>query len=429
MRSKIDNRTTHIPLSLRPGLSNGRRTAWILSFTPVAKEPRVIRQASALEQDGWRVVVVGFASNEECPSGWHFFELCKQYEYSWLMRRLLGISRRIGNALIRYAPINSLKQLGAKLFHRAVPEYRWAAQIANKALSSHPELTPDLVISHDYYSADAGWQLAQKANAKFSIDCHEYARGQYMNDPIWVRNMRPYVIALQDYFLARADAVTTVSKGIAQLLNQEQELKRPVTTIRSMPRYVRQPMKTCGSPIIVLYHGVISPIRGLDLAVKSMKHWRKEFHFLLRGDIQPEYREHLYAIANEVGVADRFCIEPRVSFDEIIPTANQADIGYFVHEDTSPQKRFVLPNKFFEYVMAGLALCTSNLPEMAALIRRYEMGFLVEKFDEVSIANCINSYDRESINTMKQRALDAANDLNWEMEQSRLLELYARLVP
>ena len=76
-------------------------------------------------------------------------------------------------------------------------------------------------------------------------------------------------------------------------------------------------------------------------------------------------------------MSERLTIEPPVPFDQIVPAANRADIGYFVHLDTSPQRRFVLPNKFFEYVMAGLALCVSDLPEMARLVRQYDMGVLV----------------------------------------------------
>jgi glycosyltransferase involved in cell wall biosynthesis len=235
------------------------------------------------------------------------------------------------------------------------------------------------------------------------------------------------VIGLQDYFLSRADAVTTVCEGIARLLDREQELRRPVRVVRSVPFYTPQPFRPTGDTIIVLYHGEIYRSRGLHLAVRSMRLWRPEFRLLLRGYSDPSYVEELWRIARDAGVEGRVTIEPPVPFDQIVPAANRADIGYFVHQDISPQRRFVLPNKFFEYVMAGLALCVSDLPEMANLVKRFGFGQLVEACEEEAIAAAINSLDRQRIDAMKRRSIEAARELSWESEKQRMLSLYEEL--
>jgi hypothetical protein len=98
-----------------------------------------------------------------------------------------------------------------------------------------------------------------------------------------------------------------------------------------------------------------------------------------------------------------------------------------VHQDVSPQKRFALPNKFFEYVMAGLALCVSDLPEMARLTRQYGLGKLVGAYDETAIAETINSFDRASIDAYKKASIAAAADLNWDTERKQMLSLYEEL--
>jgi len=77
--------------------------------------------------------------------------------------------------------------------------------------------------------------------------------------------------------------------------------------------------------------------------------------------------------------------------------------------------------------MAGLALCVSDLPEMARLVSQYDLGVLVADCSEQTIADAINSFDHERINAFKQRSVAAARELNWEAERRHLLSLYEEL--
>jgi glycosyltransferase involved in cell wall biosynthesis len=378
---------------------------------------------------GWRVVVFGFEGSSPRMAEWNFVRLpMDKVPYAGVFFIFLRAMRRVGLAIARWGCFPYIKFAGAKIYHSSIPQWRWIRKEIKEFSSDRKDMAPDLVISHDYFTADVGYRSAKKFKAKFVIDCHEYARGQFMHDQKWVKFMQPYVIAFQDHYLARAHAVTTVCDGIAELLNKEQKLQRPVEVIRSVPFLNAQPFRPTGNTIRVLYHGEIHYIRGIHKAIKSMRLWRKEFELVLRGNCSAEYLEYLKNLAEECGVAHRVHFEKAVAFDQIIPAANQADIGYFVHKDLSPQKRFVLPNKYFEYVMAGIALCVSDLPEMARLLKQYEFGKLVSDYSEEEIAKTINSFNRENIDAMKKASLRAATELNWEREQKRMLKLYEEIL-
>lgn len=419
----------NVEVRYEAGSSNGDRTAWIVSYTGVSNEPRVIRQAAALIGAGWRVVVLGYVGHSPRPTEWHFVELPLENDYSRLMRFAMDVVRRFAWAATYFGPGDRVREIGAKAFHACLPRYRWTRRKVISFLKRRPDLRPQLVICHDYFTLDIGYGVATRAGAKFVVDCHEYARGQYMDNPYWVKYVRPYVTAFQNHFLARADAVTTVCEGIAELINREEMLKRPVRVIRSVPFRNIQPFRPTGESITVFYLGEIYYMRGLHKAIKSIPLWRPEFRFVMQGNVEPGYGERLMEIATELGVADRVEIRPPVPFNDIVPSANRiGDIGYFVHKDLSPQKRFVLPNKYFEYVMAGLALCVSDLPEMARLVRQYGFGRLVPRYDEQAIADVINSFDRVSIDEMKQRSLAAAEELNWDVEKRQMLNLYEEIL-
>jgi hypothetical protein len=100
-----------------------------------------------------------------------------------------------------------------------------------------------------------------------------------------------------------------------------------------------------------------------------------------------------------------------------------------VLENYSPQREFTLPNKFFEYIMAGLALCVSNLPEMAKIMRQYDLGPLVPDCEPRLIASAINALTREWIDACKQRSLAAARELCWERENAVFIQALQDSVP
>ena len=74
----------------------------------------------------------------------------------------------------------------------------------------------------------------------FSVDCHEYARGQYMHDDDWKKYSRPYICGMHDYYFPKADLLTTVCDGIANCLEHEETLRRKVQVVRSVPFYSEQ---------------------------------------------------------------------------------------------------------------------------------------------------------------------------------------------
>ena len=73
--------------------------------------------------------------------------------------------------------------------------------------------------------------------------------------------------------------------------------------------------------------------------------------------------------------------------------------------------------------MAGLALVVSDLPEIRRIVEVNKNGMLVDKCNEKEIAKTINMLNRDRINEMKRRSLEAAKHLNWESEQYKFLNL------
>lgn len=285
-------------------------------------------------------------------------------------------------------------------------------------------LRPALIIAHDYQTAPIADIFSKRFLCPYSVDVHEYAKEQYNHSRWWRAIFKPWVYRIQHIYLSKSAFNTTVCDSIADLIEKDYApLARP-TVLRSMPSYIEMPFRPTEEKITVLYNGIIYPSRGLDMAIESLPLWRPEFHLVIRGPADVAYIEILKQKAHILGVEGRVKFESPVLFRDIIPTSNQADIGYFIQGTTNAQKRFALPNKFFEYISAGLALCIGNMPEMTRIMNRYDLGKIANEYTAENIAATINSFTRDQIDTYKKNNLLAAKELCWEKESFTMLQSY-----
>jgi glycosyltransferase involved in cell wall biosynthesis len=291
------------------------------------------------------------------------------------------------------------------------------------------DLHADIWLANDWTALPLAARLAREKGGVYVYDTHEFATEEYAEKPQWRRWKRPIVQALERLFIVDAQVVSTVSDGIARRLDRLYSLPHPTLVVRNTPYYEPCSFRPTGSRIRVLYHGIIVPGRGLEVAIDSVAEWRGEFQLTIRGPDNPEFTPALRAQIAERGLGDRVVLAPPVAMTALVHEATAFDIGFFALPGHSRHNEFALPNKIFEYMMAGLCLCTTELPEIAALIDRYGLGATVPTLEAAAIAAAINSLDRERIDVCKRNALNAARELCWEQESERLLAAYRPLLP
>jgi glycosyltransferase involved in cell wall biosynthesis len=112
---------------------------------------------------------------------------------------------------------------------------------------------------------------------------------------------------------------------------------------------------------------------------------------------------------------------------QLVSAATAFDVGLMALPGHSAHNRFALPNKIFEYMMAGLALCVSDLTSMRGVAETSKAGVLIADVTPLEIAAAINGLTRERVDAYKRAALAAAQTYNWETEGARLLAALARL--
>jgi glycosyltransferase involved in cell wall biosynthesis len=139
-----------------------------------------------------------------------------------------------------------------------------------------------------------------------------------------------------------------------------------------------------------------------------------------------ELESDLRGMVSEHQMEDMIDFIPYIETNRLVSTAAQADIGIVLFEPTSVNYAHALPNKFFEYLMAGLPVLASNIDTFEEYINKYQVGVTVNPLDKDAIRSAIQrmTSDDEQLAQWGRNASRAAEKLNWEMESEKLLDIY-----
>ena len=288
----------------------------------------------------------------------------------------------------------------------------------------------EVVHAQDLYSLPVAYVAARVHSAALIYDSHEYYLG--MDSLIGRRFERSVWAFVERAFIGKADRVITVGDAIADILRARYSIRRPVV-VRNCPAFrrfersdaLRERLRIPKAVGIVLYQGVMDAGRGLFTILESVK--RVEGCCLVMlgdGHILDELKEH----ARRLDLSDRTFFPGSVPLQDLMRYTASADVGIHLIENTCPNHYYCLPNKLFEYMMAGLPVIISDFPEIGKVVRGAQAGLLVNPEEPAQIADAIRRLlsDGELLRKFSEHGLKAAEErYNWERESLKLERVYS----
>lgn len=313
-----------------------------------------------------------------------------------------------------------LRQAPASLLPISADALYWGSATKLAARRDLIRFQPDLVIANDWRALPVAYAAKQACKARIIYDSHEFASEEFADSWRWRLLARRHVVRIEARYIREADAVMTVSDGIADALAARYGLARP-TVISNTPGWQETAFRPTGDRVTVLYHGAIVPRRGLETLIDSVRLWPASFRLVIRGPAQGGFDQHLRTLAGDLG--ERVSFAAAVAPDQVVPTAAQADIGIFLLSNSTTHARFAMPNKIFEYIQAGLMVISSDLLEIRKVVESAGCGLLLDRDTPQAIATCLAGLDPARIDACKRAALARAKELNFEAEGAKLLTL------
>ncbi len=384
----------------------------LLSYSAIADDPRVRRQGDAIRDAGWTPIGFGLAGAKSQQPNW------KVVETSDRSVRANHTVQRAGKLAAMVASMASGKaDPWLTSMFPGLPGFLDAARRQHC----------DLWIANDWPMLHLVQQLCAEQSVPYVYDTHELATDEFGQDWRWKLTRLPLVRRVEGRGIRAAARVSCVCDGIGRELVKTYALRTQPLVIRNVPEYTppsstQASLAPASDRIRVLYHGIIAPGRGIEETIASVPDWRPEFSLTVRGPADSAYREQLRAQITRLGMAERVVLAEPVRMTQMVNEAARFDVGYFALPGNSLHNLHVLPNKLFEYIMAGLALCVSDLPEMSAVVRSHDLGVLITSVTRSSITEAINALSPDRIATYKRNARLAAKALNWGQEKRKLID-------
>ena len=233
---------------------------------------------------------------------------------------------------------------------------------------------------------------------------------------------------IEKAFITGVNHVITTGEMDAAFLRKQYRINNFVV-IRNLPIYKKidnpvdlyEQFKISRDKKILIYQGVIFHGRGLKSIFGILKELPEVVLVILgRG----EYENDFFEMVKEMNITDQVVFGGNIQQDELLNYTAGAYIGLAMIENVSLSYYYALPNKLFEYILAGIPVIVSNLPQMDEIVKKYNVGFSIEPDSEDELKNAIKKLceDETLYSNIKNNCLDASKTLNWDIEIKKLLK-------
>ncbi|MBN3583042.1 hypothetical protein JYB64_11650 [Algoriphagus aestuarii] len=346
----------------------------ILSYSEIHSDPRVLRQIALLESLGFELVLSGL----DYLGDHVFYPLTKSKSN---LSRAVKLGTMVGR-------VNRLR----------VKEFLY-----NSSLKELEKLKPKfgLIIANDAETWPVAIALKKKhPKARIIFDAHEFYPGQFTDDLKWIWFHKRFSKFLCKNYIPKADLLITVCEGLAEAYTAFTSREIPV--VLNAPKYSSDLKPSpVGRKIRLIHHGIANRSRQIEKMIELMDYLdaRFELNFMLM-PTDKQYFEELILLSE--GKPIHF-LDP-VDTEAIPSFINQFDIGLFYLEPVNFNYTFALPNKFFEFIQARLAIAIAPSIEMKKILNREDIGVVSEEFDLSQLASRLNSLTNEDIIRFKENA-------------------------
>lgn len=371
----------------------------IISFSNLGKDPRVDRQIRYLHSLGYGISTLGLGPPAIAVHQHHTVDGSRG-----------GLFHKLRKA--------------AKLATRRHEWIYWSDPLVKNAMQQLQGNSYDIILANDIAALPLA--LAVKGDAKVILDAHEYAPEEFADRFLWRLLVQNHALHLVENYLPLCDRMLTVCQGIADRYQALTGVRARVVTNATAYREL-EPQAVDKGHIRMIYHGVALPSRRVEDAIQCMDHLDQRFQLdmILVGGSK-RYRQRLERLASQ---NKRICLIPPVPMDEIPSFCNSYDIGFYPLANVNINHQYALPNKFFEFIQARVALALYPLPEMARLVKEHHCGVLSEDFSPQSLAKKLNALSSQEIASMKQASHGAARALSAEENLLTLKSIVEELLP
>ncbi len=352
------------------------------------------------------------------------------------LNAIVSLSKKWSVACISLTPeskINSLNLGNAAHFSIEVKGKRHITRWRefSKKIKQIGALQSKILWAADLYSLLPCIYLKKQSGGKVLYDSREIysALGTLHGSSVKqfaITNIEKYLVRKVEHFIVSGELD-------AEYLKQHFRTSKPFSVFLNVPPYrerldsskILQAYPNLKGKEILIYQGAVLDGRGIIPALNFISEF-DEYALVVIGD--GEFLARAKHFAHSKGLDDRAVFVGAVLYGELHDWTCSADYGINLIEPLSFSYKLALPNKMFEYIMAGVPQIISDLPAMRKIVENYGIGEIVEDLSSAkSIKNSIEKLKSKKAFYV-ENCLLAAKVFNYEAEEAKIHQLIDSLI-
>lgn len=284
-----------------------------------------------------------------------------------------------------------------------------------------------IVNIHNLALLPLGVYIKWICGAKLVYDAHELETETY-----GLRGLRQSAARFLERVLIKyADLVIVVGNSINEWYRDKYGLTNIVTVLNCPEMHVVQrgwrlhhELRIPEDKKIAIYQGGLVEGRGVRQLLEVFSRSQCGNYVLVLmgyGELEPLIRE--YAASHE-----NIYFKEAVAPSMVLQYTASADVGISYIDNPSLNDHYCLPNKLFEYIMAGLPVIVNDAPEMRRLVCENKIGIVLNELTSQALTHAyaeLASIDKESLSKNLKRT---AESCSWGRQAELMVGAYKRHV-
>jgi len=386
-------------------------------------DARVLKEAQTLQRAGYQVKVFALHTpgvtqqQEQLEGGIQVFRVARSP--LWRLRKGSTLPNQAPTSSKAQGPIGklSVKHQFLRLIARTWTHMALLWQMVR--------YRANLVHAHDVNTLPTAWLAARLSRARLVYDAHEISTSRE-----GYSSFRRLVGVVEKQLMPKVDGSITTTDARAKYFARAYGVARP-TVLQNRPRLtqcdtsnrIKEELGLKAPWPIILYQGGLQQGRGLEKLIRTAVDVPNAYFVFIGGG---RLALDLAELRDELGLQERVHFIPTVPLSQLPSYTASADIGVQPIENTCLNHYTTDSNKLFEYLIAGLPVVATDFPEIRRIVRSNNVGLLVPANNPLLLAEAL----LQLVTNLKLRSEFAANarstavTLNWEEQESRLIDLY-----
>jgi len=389
----------------------------------VSHNPRLLREADSLANAGHDVRVITPSFTPELDRRDRRQLKRRKWRHEKIDYLPLGVMGKARSIFIR-GRRRGASELYKKFGGRRLAEYSYASAFPEQRRQASLE-SADWFIAHAQPALPIAAAAARRWNARLGFDCEDLLSDHGIGSAEIVRQ-------IEAIYLRDCDYVSAPSKGIADRLQRDYDIKPPVVLYNVFPLYLAKDMLSPAerpSEVVRLhwFSQTIGPGRGIEEAIEACGMLGEGVELHLRGNPSAGYDAAILALASQRRV--NLKLHPQIDHDDLIKAMDQFDVGLALERSEHTNYALTVTNKIGSYLLAGLAIAATDTAGQREILEQIPAaGFLYPSGKPKLLAEGLRRWiqDRKTLKAAQQAAWDAAQRrFCWDIEARKWLGMLA----